>query len=93
MQTEELRLDGNAAGGMLRELFTQDMTAALGTCAGCGTTGAVALLLEYGHGMGTILRCPTCDVAVLRIVRAPGQLRVDFSGIRLLSIPERDAIA
>ena len=40
MQTEELRLDGNAAGGVLRELFAQDMTAALGTCAGCGTTGA-----------------------------------------------------
>lgn len=88
MQTEELRLDGNAAGGMLREVFTQDMTAALGTCAGCGTTGAVGSLLEYGHGMGIVLRCPKCDTAVLRLVRSPGQLRVDFSGVRFVTIAE-----
>jgi hypothetical protein len=88
MQTEELRLDGNAAGGVLRELFAQDVTAALGTCAGCGTTGAVGALLEYGHGMGTILRCPQCDATVLRIVRASGQLRVDLSGVLFLTIPE-----
>ncbi|MBW8769295.1 MAG: hypothetical protein JF589_06055 [Gemmatimonadetes bacterium] len=87
MQTEELRLDGNAAGGVLRELFVQDMTAALGTCAGCGATGPVATLLEYGHGMGIVLRCPTCDTPVLRIVRTTGLLRVDLSGIRFLSIP------
>ena len=88
MQTEELRLDGNAAGGMLRELFAQDVTAALGTCAGCGTTGPVASLLEYGHGMGIVLRCPQCDTAVLRIVRAHAHLRVDFSGVRFLTIAE-----
>ena len=93
MQTEELRLDGNAAGGTLRELFTQDMTAALGTCAGCGTTGAIGSLLEYGHGMGIILRCPTCDTPVLRIVRASGRLRVDLSGVLFLTIPERGSVA
>ena len=88
MQTEELRLDGNAAGGMLREVFAQDMTAALGTCAGCGTTGAMGSLLEYGHGMGIVLRCPTCDTSVLRMVRLPGHLRVDFSGVLFLTIAE-----
>ena len=93
MQTEELRLDGNAACGTLRELFTQDMTAALGTCAGCGTTGAIGSLLEYGHGMGIILRCPTCDTPVLRIVRASGRLRVDLSGVLFLTIPERGSVA
>ena len=89
MQTEELRLDGNAAGGVLRELFAQDVTAALGTCAGCGTTGPLASLLEYGHGMGTILRCPQCNAPVLRIVRGSGQLWVDLSGVAFLTIPER----
>ena len=88
MQTEELRLDGNAAGGMLREVFAQDMTAALGTCAGCGATGAVASLLEYGHGMGIVLRCPQCDMPVLRMVRAPGRLRLDFSGLLFLTLAE-----
>jgi hypothetical protein len=93
MQTEELRLDGNAAGGMLRELFTQDMTAALGTCAGCGNTGAIGSLLEYGHGMGIVLRCPKCDAPVLRMVRLPGQLRVDLSGVLFLTVAESTPLA
>ncbi|HEY6222879.1 MAG TPA: DUF6510 family protein [Gemmatimonadales bacterium] len=88
MQTEELRLDGNAAGGILREVFTHEMTAALATCAGCETRGPIGALLDYAHGMGIVLRCPTCDAPVLRIVRTPGLLRLDLSGIRLLTIPE-----
>ena len=88
MQIEEMRLDGNAAGGMLREVFTHEMTAALATCAGCGTVGPIGALLEYGHHMGIVLRCPSCDTAVLRIVRTPGLLRLDPSGILLLTIPE-----
>jgi len=88
MQTEEMRLDGNAAGGVLRELFARDVTAALVTCATCGRRGMIAELLEYGHTMGVILRCPTCEAAVLRIVHTPGWLRVDVSGITQLAIPE-----
>ena len=88
MQIEEMRLDGNAAGGILREVFTHEMTAALATCAGCGTMGPVGALLDYAHGMGVVLRCPTCDTAVLRIVRTPGLVRLDLSGMLLLTIPE-----
>ena len=93
MQTEEMRLDGNAAGGTLRELFAREVTAALATCKGCGRVGAVGTLLEYGQGMGVILRCPACDAAMLRLVRAPGWLRVDASGIALLVIPEGGSTA
>lgn len=90
MQTEELRLDGNAAGGILREVFTHEMTGALATCAGCGTTGPVGVLLEYGHRMGIVLRCPGCDTPVLRIVRTPSLFRLDLSGLLLLTIPASD---
>jgi hypothetical protein len=93
MQTEEMRLDGNAAGGVLREVFARDVTAALATCTGCGAIGAVGALLEYGHGMGMILRCPGCDTAMLRIVRRTGWLHVDASGISLLMIPESTSIS
>ena len=93
MQTEDMRLDGNAAGGILREVFARDVTAALATCTGCGTVGPVGALLEYGHGMGVILRCPACDTAMLRIVRTPGWLRLDASRISLLMIPESDSIS
>ena len=89
MQTEEMRLDGNAAAGALRELFVRDVTAALATCAGCGGVGAVGALLEYGHDMGIVLRCPRCDTAMLRLVRTPGWLRLDASGIAVLSFAER----
>jgi hypothetical protein len=93
MQTEEMRLDGNAAGGALRELFAAEMTAALATCTGCGNVGPMGALLEYGHGMGVILRCPTCDTAVVRMVRTPGWLHVDASGISILMIPESAPIS
>ena len=87
MQTEESRLDGNAAGGMLADLFTLDATGASATCAGCGRSAPLGALPEYGQGMGVVLRCATCDMAVLRIARTPGRLHVDFSGVTFLMIP------
>jgi hypothetical protein len=92
MQVEEMRLDGNAAGGALRELFARDVTAALATCRGCGRIGPGGGLLEYGHAMGVILRCPACNHAMLRIVHARGWLRVDASGVSLLAIPDQLSI-
>ena len=93
MRPEEMRLDGNAAAGTLREVFARDVTAALATCAGCGAVGPVGALLEYGQPMGVILRCPVCDTAMLRVVSTPGWLRVDASRISLLMIPESDSIS
>jgi hypothetical protein len=88
MQTEEMRLDGNAAAGALREIFAQEMTTALATCAGCRTAREIGTLLEYGHAMGIVLRCPGCDTPMLRLVRATGRLHVDVSGITYLTIYE-----
>ena len=93
MRIEEMRLDGNAAGGALREVFAWEMTAAVATCAGCGTASMVGALLEYGHAMGVILRCPSCDAPMLAIVRSPGWVRVDASGTSLLAIPVEPATA
>lgn len=87
MQTEDMRLDGNAAAGALREIFASDVTVALTTCSGCGTVSAVGALLEYGHGMGIVLRCPGCSAVMLRVVRTPGWLRLDASGFSLMAIP------
>jgi hypothetical protein len=87
MQTEEMRLDGNAAAGMLRELFARDLTEGLASCAGCGHTSPVGALLEYGHAMGIILRCPGCQSVMIRLVHTAGSLRLDASGVSLLSIP------
>jgi hypothetical protein len=88
MQTEEMRLDGNAAAGLLSELFVRDMTGAIATCRGCGNVGPIGGLLEYGHQMGIVLRCPACDGVVLRLVHVRGALRLDPSGIALLALAD-----
>jgi hypothetical protein len=88
MRIEEMRLDGNAAAGALREIFAREMTVAIATCAGCGATREIGTLLAYGHAMGVILRCPGCDAAVLRFTRSPKWLRVDATGLSYLMIPE-----
>jgi hypothetical protein len=84
MQIEEMRLDGNAAAGMMSEIFVKDVTSAEATCAGCGSARAMASLLSYGQAMGVVLRCPGCGAAMLRMVRTPRELRVDAAGIALL---------
>jgi Family of unknown function (DUF6510) len=79
---DALRLDGNAAAGILNELFVPDLTAARATCAGCGATRAVGELLVYAHGMGTVVRCPSCDAVVLCVTRTATQVWLDPTGVR-----------
>jgi hypothetical protein len=86
MVAEILRLDGNAAAGLLSEIFAPDLTTARATCAGCGATRAVGALLVYAHGMGTVVRCPGCDGVVLCIGRTPTRLWLDLTGARHIAI-------
>jgi hypothetical protein len=80
------RLDGNAAGGLLAELFRVEMTTAVAVCAGCGAAPPLAELLVYGHELGAILRCATCDTAVLRLARTRDRLWLDLRGASVLRI-------
>ena len=88
MKDSDLRLDGNAAGGLLNEIFPFEMTTAEATCGGCGTMKAIGELLLYRHGMGAILRCAGCDTALLRITHIRGCYRLDLSGMSYLRIAE-----
>ena len=87
MKDNNLRLDGNAAGGLLNEIFPFEMTAAEATCGGCGTMRPIGELMLYQHGMGTILRCADCDTALIRITHVRGSYRLDLSGMSCLRIP------
>jgi len=87
MQIEQMRMDGNAAAGALREIFSQEMTVATATCIGCGAEHEIGALLDYGHTMGIVLRCPGCDAAMLRMSRTPAWLYLDTSGISCLKVP------
>ena len=75
-----LALDGNAAGGLLSELFACEMTVAELTCAGCGAVSAIGAMPDYGGSMGAILRCAHCDTAVLRMTHTPAGLWLDMQG-------------
>ena len=77
---ERSTLDGSAAGGLLCEVFAFDATVAPTTCAGCGRTRSVAELMLYAVELGAILRCPSCDQAIVRIGRTPRGLWLDLRG-------------
>lgn len=79
-------VDGNAAAGLLAELFALDVTTARARCAGCGTVREIAALMVYQHGMGTVLRCPDCEGVVLRIVRTPTHLWFDATGASSIAV-------
>ncbi len=85
---DDLRLDGNAAGGLLGEIFGLEMTTALTTCTGCGSVGPVGTLMVYMHGMGTIIRCPHCDQALIRVAQVRGRYYLDLRGVRVLQLEE-----
>jgi len=86
MSDESLRLDGNAAAGLLAEIFPFEMTSAQSACAGCGQIRALGALLLYGGEMGAVLRCPACNCVQLRVARARGRYMIDMRGMTRLQI-------
>jgi Zn finger protein HypA/HybF involved in hydrogenase expression len=79
-------LDGNALGGALGELFAVDVTAAIGQCASCGTSSAIAEARVYPSALGMVARCPTCDEVTVRVVRGEDRAWLDLSGISCLQV-------
>ena len=47
-------------------------------------------LLVYTHGMGTIIRCTSCDNALIRVGHVRGGYRLDLRGLAILQ-PAQDA--
>jgi hypothetical protein len=81
----ERLLDGNAAGGMLMEVFALDPTTAVATCAHCGRPAALGEHLVYADAPALVLRCPTCMEVVLRCASDEAGVRLEMSGVRLLT--------
>ena len=82
----ENKLDGNAAAGILQEIFPFEMTLVQATCTSCGATDAIGATAVYMHGMGTIVRCPSCDTALIRVAHVKGRYFLDMRGVRVLQI-------
>ncbi len=84
----ENKLDGNAAAGILQAIFPFDMTLVQATCTGCGATNPLGAAAAYLHGMGTIVCCPVCDKALIRVAQVKGRYLLDMRGVRVLEIKE-----
>jgi hypothetical protein len=83
----KLRLDGNAAAGPLREVFSFEVTTAQYACEGCGRTDLLGAAMVYEvRGLGIIVRCPSCDNPLIRLAHNRERYLADLRGMRYLTI-------
>lgn len=88
MDAQDRHVDGNAAGGLLEQLFAAEMTTARTVCAGCGASGSISELHAYVQVMGTVLRCPRCEQPLIRVAHHSGAYWLDLRGTATLRIAE-----
>jgi Zn finger protein HypA/HybF involved in hydrogenase expression len=86
MDDQDLKLDGNAAAGLLSELFTFELTTATGRCDNCGAVAEIGAVTVYANAPGTVLRCPSCGSVLMRVVAGGGRYWLDVRGITWLEI-------
>jgi hypothetical protein len=84
-----LMVDGNAVAGQLEQIFGRDMTMAIARCAGCDRDAEMGALWAFTRGPGVVLRCPTCQNAIVRIVETPSALYLEARGAAYLRIAPR----
>jgi hypothetical protein len=82
-------LDGNVAAGVLSEMFTVELTAAIAWCAGCGRGAALADTVSYVEAPGLVLRCRGCEHVMVRLVVGPQRRWLDLSGVTVLEMAAR----
>jgi hypothetical protein len=86
MRMDELKLDGNAAAGLLRQVFAVEVTAASGTCDGCSAVSAVGAFVAYTQAPGVVLRCPHCGDVLMKLATDGERVWVDLRGLRSLQL-------
>jgi hypothetical protein len=86
VEEQDLKLDGNAAAGLLRELFSFELTTARGRCDNCGAIAEVGAVLLFANAPGAVLRCPQCESVLMRIAKDGGRYWLDVRGISWLEI-------
>jgi len=86
MDPLDMRLDGNAAAGLLMDIFGHEMTADLTICGTCREENPVGRLLVYAHGMGTVIRCPNCGNVQMKVASIRSRYSLDMRGVRTLQV-------
>jgi len=83
-----LMVDGNAIAGELEQIFGHDMTMAVARCAGCASDSKMATLMAFVRGPGVVLRCPSCQSVIARIVETPTATYLDARGMVYLRMAQ-----
>lgn len=86
METDERRLDRNAAAGMLQEIFPVEMTMVMMRCTGCGRMEPAGAEMVYLDAPGMVMRCLHCESVLLTIVGADGRYWLNLPGVVSLQI-------
>ena len=86
MDGEERRLDGNAAAGLLEEIFPVEMTMVRTRCATCGRMEPAGAELVYADAPGLVFRCVHCESVLLTIVHGGGRYWLEMRGATWLQI-------
>jgi hypothetical protein len=73
-------VDGNAIGGLLTEVFGREATDASGRCRECGAENYIGALHVY-RAAGIVVRCPSCQAVLLRVVEAREQIWIELDGL------------
>ena len=81
-------LDGNAAAGILSEIFVGDVTQCMGVCGGCGAVAPLAEAVVELDEVAAIVRCRGCTHTLLTVLREAGEVRVVFGTLREFRIAE-----
>jgi hypothetical protein len=79
-------VDGNAAAGLLSEVFAGDPTIFVGTCRGCGAEAVLAEAVVEIDEAAAIIRCRSCTHTLLTVLREPAGLRLVVGTLRDLRL-------
>lgn len=77
-------VDGNAAAGLLSEVFDGDVTELAGLCGGCGAVARLAETVVEMDETAAIVRCRSCTHTLLTVLRAEGGVRLILGSLREL---------
>jgi Family of unknown function (DUF6510) len=80
-------LDGIAIAGLLVDVFGDEMTTAIGTCAACGASGEIATFAVFTRAPGTVARCRACASVLMVLVTIREVNCVDLRGLVSLERP------
>ena len=79
-------LDGNAAAGILSEVFTGDVTRMLAECGGCGSVAPLAEAVVEIDETAAIVRCRGCTHTLVTVLRTGADVRVVMGALRELVV-------